>query len=107
MAFAVQGDRATDNLRVAAETSPPQGMTENHDRRAACTNRVGREDAAKSGADAKRRKQVGGNLRRIQSHRLPAPAKIDRSLGVGGDLLKRFRLFTPLQEIRFLGRLEA
>src|SRR5215510_1827844 len=96
-AFAIQRDRPADQLRITAETAPPQAFAQYHSRRGAKCVFLGREGATERRIDAERRKQIGGDARCRQSLRLAASLQVGCVEIISGDLFKGFRLIPPVQ----------
>src|SRR5262245_35322407 len=96
-AFAFHRDRPPDQLRITAETAPPQAFAQDHSRWGAIRVFLGREGATERRPDAERRKQIGGDERCRQSLRLAPSCEVDVIESISGDLIKHFRLIAPVQ----------
>ena len=99
-ALASQYKRLTNHLWIAAETPPPQAVTQDHNWSGACCVFFECEGATERRRDAERSKQISGNDPGGQSLWGAVSGEVDSIGSVSGDLFKCFRLVTPLQKIQ-------
>ena len=77
-----------DDISLAAETPPPQSMTQDHDARCTVTViRVG-EDAAGAGGDLKQLEKRGRDKLTFQSFRFACARQVKIMGSEGGDVLE-------------------